>query len=191
MLREGAYCSLLPFIPPALPSPAPTHSEAVLALEAECQRNPSNAEAWRLLGTVQAENDDDQQAIAAMNRWGPRRAGCRPALPPQRQIAASAPGMNGPEQHSEGPPAQLPSQPAWHASQPPCPRALAADPSDLDVLLSLGVSHTNELEQVGGGVIQEQPWTWLWVGRDATTAGNALVPGPCVCGQPTLSACRC
>ena len=51
--------------PPAmLPSP----TEAVLALEAECQRNPSNAEAWRLLGTVQAENDDDQQAIAAMNR---------------------------------------------------------------------------------------------------------------------------
>lgn len=43
-------------------------SEATLALEAECQRNPSNAEAWRLLGTVQAENDDDQQAIAAMNR---------------------------------------------------------------------------------------------------------------------------
>jgi peroxin-5 len=64
----------------------------VLALEAECQRNPGNAEAWRLLGTVQAENDDDQQAIAAMNR------------------------------------------------------ALAADPSNLDVLLSLGVSHTNELE---------------------------------------------
>lgn len=28
-------------------------SEAVLALEAECQRNPGNAEAWRLLGTVQ------------------------------------------------------------------------------------------------------------------------------------------
>ncbi|KAL4859835.1 Peroxisome biogenesis protein 5 [Chlorella vulgaris] len=43
-------------------------TEAVLALEAECQRSPSNAEAWRLLGTVQAENDDDQQAIAAMNR---------------------------------------------------------------------------------------------------------------------------
>ncbi|GAB4823917.1 hypothetical protein N2152v2_010963 [Parachlorella kessleri] len=68
-------------------------SEAVLALEAECQRNPSNSEAWRLLGTVQAENDDDQQAIAAMNR------------------------------------------------------AHAADPTNLDVLLSLGVSHTNELEQ--------------------------------------------
>lgn len=53
----------------------------MLALEAECQRNPSNAEAWRLLGTVQAENDDDQQAIAAMNRcaWEPHNfqmAGC-------------------------------------------------------------------------------------------------------------------
>ena len=53
----------------ALP-PTACPAEAVLALEAECQRSPSNAEAWRLLGTVQAENDDDQQAIAAMNRWG-------------------------------------------------------------------------------------------------------------------------
>jgi peroxin-5 len=68
-------------------------SEAVLALEAECQRLPGNAEAWRLLGTVQAENDDDVQAIAAWNR------------------------------------------------------ALAAEPDNLDVLMSLGVSHTNELDQ--------------------------------------------
>jgi len=43
-------------------------SEAVLAIEAECQRNPGNVEAWRLLGTVQAENDDDTQAIAALNQ---------------------------------------------------------------------------------------------------------------------------
>ncbi|KAK9799703.1 hypothetical protein WJX73_000203 [Symbiochloris irregularis] len=43
-------------------------SEAVLALEAEVQRNPRNAEAWRLLGTVQAENDDDQQAICALQK---------------------------------------------------------------------------------------------------------------------------
>ena len=32
-------------------------SEAVLALEAECQRNPGNAEAWRLLGTVQVRTE--------------------------------------------------------------------------------------------------------------------------------------
>ncbi len=44
-------------------------TEAVLALEAEVQRSPSNAEAWRLLGKVQAENDDDTQAIAALNMW--------------------------------------------------------------------------------------------------------------------------
>jgi peroxin-5 len=36
-------------------------SEAALALEAEVQRSPANVEAWRLLGTVHAENDDDQQ----------------------------------------------------------------------------------------------------------------------------------
>lgn len=43
-------------------------SEAVLALEAAVLAEPSNSEAWRLLGTVQAENDDDRQAIAAMAR---------------------------------------------------------------------------------------------------------------------------
>ncbi|GFH20458.1 peroxisomal targeting signal 1 receptor, partial [Haematococcus lacustris] len=36
-------------------------TEAALALEAEVQAHPKNAEAWRLLGTVHAENDDDQQ----------------------------------------------------------------------------------------------------------------------------------
>lgn len=68
-------------------------SEAVLALEAEVLKNPENAEGWRLLGIAQAENDDDQQAIAAMMR------------------------------------------------------AHEADPMNLEVLLALGVSHTNELEQ--------------------------------------------
>ncbi len=34
-------------------------SEAALALEAEVQAHPGNADAWRLLGTVHAENDDD------------------------------------------------------------------------------------------------------------------------------------
>ena len=41
-------------------------SEAVYALEAEVQRKPDNVDAWRLLGTVHAENDDDTQAISAM-----------------------------------------------------------------------------------------------------------------------------
>ncbi|KAL3503705.1 hypothetical protein ACH5RR_038154 [Cinchona calisaya] len=68
-------------------------SEAVLALEAEVLKNPDNAEGWRLLGIAHAENDDDQQAIAAMMR------------------------------------------------------AQEADPTNLEVLLALGVSHTNELEQ--------------------------------------------
>ncbi|KAI3466355.1 hypothetical protein Pfo_023018 [Paulownia fortunei] len=68
-------------------------SEAVLALEAEVLKNPDNAEGWRLLGVTHAENDDDQQAIAAMMR------------------------------------------------------AQEVDPTNLEVLLALGVSHTNELEQ--------------------------------------------
>ncbi|KAK4778796.1 hypothetical protein SAY86_006324 [Trapa natans] len=68
-------------------------SEAILALEAEVMKNPNNSEGWRLLGITHAENDDDQQAIAAMMK------------------------------------------------------AEEADPSNLEVLLALGVSHTNELEQ--------------------------------------------
>lgn len=68
-------------------------SEAVLALEAEVLKNPDNSEGWRLLGITHAENDDDQQAIAAMMR------------------------------------------------------AQEVDPTNLEVLLALGVSHTNELEQ--------------------------------------------
>lgn len=68
-------------------------SEAVLALEAEVLKNSDNSEGWRFLGLAHAENDDDQQAIAAMMR------------------------------------------------------AQEADPTNLEVLLALGVSHTNELEQ--------------------------------------------
>jgi peroxin-5 len=43
-------------------------TEAALALEAEVRAHPENADAWRLLGTVHAENDDDKQAIAAMGK---------------------------------------------------------------------------------------------------------------------------
>ncbi|XP_047325272.1 peroxisome biogenesis protein 5-like [Impatiens glandulifera] len=68
-------------------------SEAVLALEAEVLKNPDSSEGWRLLGIAHAENDDDQQAIAATMR------------------------------------------------------AQEVDPTNLEILLALGVSHTNELEQ--------------------------------------------
>ena len=57
------------------------------------RRAAGNAQAWRLLGTAHAENDDDRQAIAAMAK------------------------------------------------------ALAADPTNPEVLLALGVSHVNELQQ--------------------------------------------
>lgn len=40
--------------------------EAILALEAEVQRHPDSSEAWRLLGQLHAENDDDGKAIAAL-----------------------------------------------------------------------------------------------------------------------------
>lgn len=73
-------------------------SEAALAAEAQIRKSAaSDSEktlaAWRLLGAIHAENDDDRQAIAAL-----------------RQAHAAAPG-------------------------------------DADVLLSLGVSHTNELDR--------------------------------------------
>jgi peroxin-5 len=43
-------------------------SEAVLAAEAWVRENPQNSDAWYQLGRIQAENDDDQQAIAAMSK---------------------------------------------------------------------------------------------------------------------------
>lgn len=43
-------------------------TESVLAIEAECTRRPGNVDAWTLLGKVNAENDDDVQAIEAMKR---------------------------------------------------------------------------------------------------------------------------
>jgi len=43
-------------------------TEAVLAAEAWVRQDQKNSEAWYHLGRIQAENDDDQQAIAAMSK---------------------------------------------------------------------------------------------------------------------------
>lgn len=91
-------------------------SEAVLALEAEVLKNPENSEGWRLLGIAHAENDDDQQAIAAMMR------------------------------------------------------AQEADPANLEVLLALGVSHTNELEQAAA---LKYLYSWL---RNHPKYGSVVPP---------------
>lgn len=71
------------------------HARVLSPCLLQVRQHPDNAPAWRLLGTVHAENDDDRQAIAALNK------------------------------------------------------ALGADPTSLEVLLSLGVSHTNELDAGG------------------------------------------
>lgn len=39
-------------------------SEAILALEAEVRRHPGHTDAWRLLGTAHAENEDDVQVLS-------------------------------------------------------------------------------------------------------------------------------
>jgi len=43
-------------------------SEAILAFEAELQKNPDNALCWQYLGQAHAENDKDSKAIAALQQ---------------------------------------------------------------------------------------------------------------------------
>jgi peroxin-5 len=43
-------------------------SEALLALEAAVRRNPEAADLWVLIGKLNAENDEDNRAVAALNR---------------------------------------------------------------------------------------------------------------------------
>ncbi|KAH3765633.1 peroxisome biogenesis protein 5 [Pelomyxa schiedti] len=53
---------------------------AILALEAELIRNPTNAQAWQVLGQAQAENDSDAQAIAALSKANELDPGNRETL---------------------------------------------------------------------------------------------------------------
>ena len=223
----------------------PPRAEAVIALEAECQRNPGNAEAWRLLGTVQAENDDDQQAIAAMNRWvgqegrqisfqkenkdavqhepargrGDANRGvggdkavkhdkavlwdeiaCMRATPASRRLPPPPACPCAPIPPSPAPPSATtwtsspsvsPTPPSFPCCLttpcrpppflPPSCSALGADPSDLDVLLSLGVSHTNELEQ-GEALSHLRQWV---VRHPRHAPASQAVPDP---GDPSQTA---
>jgi hypothetical protein len=70
-LSCSIMCSCFSCCAPALPCRRGVLSEAALALEAAVTAHPNNAEAWRLLGTVHAENDDDQQVCVHA-----RSAGC-------------------------------------------------------------------------------------------------------------------
>jgi len=78
--------------------------KCVLALESAVQRDPQNVQAWKLLGTAQAECDNDEKAIQAYTK------------------------------------------------------AYEQNPQDLDVLLELGVSYTNELNKIRALVFLK---TWL------------------------------
>eukprot|EP01097_Dermamoeba_algensis_P009082 TRINITY_DN626_c0_g1_i2.p2 TRINITY_DN626_c0_g1~~TRINITY_DN626_c0_g1_i2.p2 ORF type:complete len:168 (-),score=57.87 TRINITY_DN626_c0_g1_i2:752-1255(-) len=42
--------------------------DAILAIEAHVQKNGEDAEAWHYLGLTNAENNDDNQAVAAFNK---------------------------------------------------------------------------------------------------------------------------
>lgn len=43
-------------------------TEAILALETEVQRNPTNSAAWQALGQAHAENDKDNLAILSLEK---------------------------------------------------------------------------------------------------------------------------
>ena len=41
---------------------------AILSLEAEVQKNPENSEAWRQLGILHQENDEDEKALLCLKK---------------------------------------------------------------------------------------------------------------------------
>lgn len=103
-------------------------SEAVLALEAEVLKNPDNAEGWRLLGVAHAENDDDQQVCINHLTL---------VLHNRFKFVNIVTMML-----------------LWQAIASMM-RAQEADPTNLEVLLALGVSHTNGIYYIECSVIEE------------------------------------
>ncbi len=144
-------------------------NEAVLALEAEVAARPDHAEAWRLLGTVQAENDDDQQVWrpGRADRASARARACMCVRERARvfsvrvfhlmharmcalllQATAVCEDTSAEARIGKG----LRLRPKMGVSGlmlqaiAAMLRALAANPKNMDVLMALGVSHTNELD---------------------------------------------
>ncbi|KAJ0102710.1 hypothetical protein Patl1_03662 [Pistacia atlantica] len=133
-------------------------SEAVLALEAEVLKNPDNSEGWRLLGIAHAENDDDQQVIqltlsrlfttiSCGYKASPMEHGISPLkivenVYKELEIASLCNKLASADIFD-----LVHSEVAVSVAIAAMMRAQEADPTNLEVLLALGVSHTNELEQ--------------------------------------------
>ena len=154
-------------------------SEARLALEAEVQRQPGNVEAWRLLGTVHAENDNDQQVLMCFLQGQLASLSCCSLRALRSQwlfiIPFSTFGQAKTGVASESGACGLTKTlyktlhgQALHCTCLTCfddkamcvlkchtplqaiaalNKALLASPGNAEVLLSLGVSYTNELDQ--------------------------------------------
>ncbi|KAF5220283.1 hypothetical protein ECC02_006719 [Trypanosoma cruzi] len=83
-------------------------AEAALAFEAVCQKEPENVEAWRRLGTTQAENEKDCLAIIALNHAR--------MLDPKDIAVHAALAVSHTNEHNVG--AALQSLRSWLLSQP-------------------------------------------------------------------------
>lgn len=116
----------------------------------QVRQHPGNAQAWRLLGTVHAENDDDRQVCAGLLKF----------VLHQAAVSLSVTSSLHACEVSWVCCASLDTRVCCRLCVVLCccfplfplqaiaalNKALGADPANLEVLLSLGVSHTNELD---------------------------------------------
>ena len=167
----------------------------MLALEAEVQRQPRSVEAWRLLGTVHAENDDDIQVrFLFAYRWPSLRLHCSvytlkwSAMVAELEITVIAqPCRSMHSRHANLPCCKVAELESSEDQPEPKPcistpvqaiaamdRALEADPGNLEVLLSLGVSHVNELDAA-----EALSYLHRWITAHPTHGpAAAAAPGP-------------